>query len=69
MGFYFYCPGEVVANASTVQCSETLQAYEPPFDGDPVVLSELIGQGIYWGLTYWALFFIFGQIKKAIEGN
>jgi hypothetical protein len=65
MSFAFVCPGDAQVTALTVQCSVALQALESPLE--PVMLSELVAQGIQWGLTYWALFFIYGQIKKAIE--
>lgn len=66
MATNFYCPGiaQLETEANRVTCSETLQVTPA---ADPVKLSELVAEGIYWGLTYWALFFIFRQIKKAIE--
>lgn len=66
MATTFYCPGtaHLETEANRVTCSETLHVTPA---GDPVKLSELVGEGIYWGLVYWSLFFIFNQIKKAIE--
>lgn len=66
MATNFYCPGiaQLETEANRVTCSETLQVTPA---ADPVKASELVGQGIYWGLFYWALFFVFYQIKKAIE--
>lgn len=68
MASYFYCPGIAEASAFAVQCSEAMQTYQPPVE-DSVLLSELVAQGIYWALMYGSLFFIFSQIKKAIEAD
>jgi hypothetical protein len=65
MSFAFVCSGDAQVTAQIVQCSVAIQALEAPIE--PVLLSELVGQGIYWGITYWALFFVFKQIKNAIE--
>ncbi len=67
MSFAFVCPADAQVTAQTVQCSVAIQALEAPME--PVLLSELVGQGIFWGLTYWALFFVFKQLKNAIESD
>lgn len=68
MASYFYCSGIAEASEFVVQCSEALQTYQPPAE-QTVLLSELVAQGIYWALFYGVIFFVFSQIKKAIEAN
>ncbi|WP_397378579.1 hypothetical protein [Pseudomonas sp.] len=68
MASYYFCPGIAEASAFAVQCSEAMQSYQPPVE-QTVLLSELVAQGIFWGLTYASIFFIFSQIKKAIEAD
>lgn len=66
MPAYFYCPGESTATAQQVQCSTEFQLYTPPNEA-LIDWGQVTAEGIYWGLLYWSLFFIFGQIKKAID--
>lgn len=68
MASYFYCSGVAEVSAFAVQCSEAFQTYQPPAE-ETILLSELVAHGIYYGLFYGCILFIFCQIKKAIEAD
>ncbi|MCQ2990927.1 hypothetical protein NLO72_17055 [Pseudomonas tremae] len=64
MSYYFYCPGAANATATTVECSVAIQTYTPP---ESVFTAENVQTIFVLALTYWAMHFVFMQIKKAIE--
>lgn len=65
MSSYFNCPGVATASATTVECSVPIETYTPP---ESEWLSvENFNALMAIVLTYWAIHFVFQQIKKAIE--
>jgi hypothetical protein len=65
MSSYFYCPGAASVSATTVECSVAIQTYTPPESGTFTI--DDFNQLFVILLMYWAMHFVFQQIKKAIE--
>ncbi|EPM52799.1 hypothetical protein A264_28511 [Pseudomonas syringae pv. actinidiae ICMP 19071] len=65
MSYYFYCPGAASATATTVECSVAIQTYTPP---ESVYFTpQNVQSFIVLALTFWAMHYVFQQLKKAIE--
>lgn len=65
MASYFYCPGVASVSATTVECLQGIQTYTPPeFEWFTAENFQLV-LGVV--LAYWAVIFVFSQIKKLIE--
>jgi len=65
MSSYFYCPGAASVSTTTVECSVGVQTYTPPESG--WFTADNFNQLFVLVLMYWAIHFVFQQIKKAIE--
>ncbi|WAB93203.1 hypothetical protein OSS47_04270 [Pseudomonas citronellolis] len=70
------CDGVWITSQGSLTCSGTLYTYTADEMAQllgsglsavsGLTLEQLIGYGVVYGLSYWAIFFLFKQVQKAL---